>query len=212
MTVKLRRADVRLLIGALFAIAMCISVGLLLRQLPWATYWGTKWWSTTMQLVGTLVTGFGLLYAWARATRFWSRTWPRIERLLARLFEWPQHQVVRPGGAAMGLFGWEPSVFVGLGLDRTLTVEDQLTQIERYINTNLAQEFKSVSVSLGRLRRELEQAKAQSEQAIAEAEAKAQKAIRDLESRLDATQALDLSWAIGGLFVTAAGTFLSYWA
>jgi len=103
-------------------------------------------------------------------------------------------------------------VFIGLRLDRSLPVEEQLAQVERYINETLAQEFKSVGVIMGRVRDELQQAKAESEKAIADAEAKAQKAIDDLTKRLDATQALDLSWAIGGLFITAVGVFLSYWA
>ena len=33
-----------------------------------------------------------------------------------------------------------------------------------------------------------------------------------IQAALDATQALDLSWAIGGLFITAGGILLSYWA
>jgi Sec-independent protein translocase protein TatA len=76
----------------------------------------------------------------------------------------------------------------------------------------LAQEFKSVGVSIGRVRDELQQAKAESDEAVAAAEAKAQETIDDLKARLDATQALDLTWAIVGLFITAGGILLSYWA
>lgn len=35
--------------------------------------------------------------------------------------------------------------------------------------------------------------------------------IAELALHLDRTQALDLRWAIGGLFVSAIGTLLQYW-
>jgi hypothetical protein len=51
------------------------------------------------------------------------------------------------------------------------------------------------------------------------AESSAQKALADIETKiekltaeLNKIQALDLRWAIGGLFISAIGTFLGYWA
>jgi hypothetical protein len=207
---KLRR-DARLFVGALCGIAFSLGAAMLLRQVPWATY-GFKWWANTVQLLGTLVTGFGLLYAWARATRFWGRTWPRIKRWWAQLWGRPVNQVVRPAGFTGGLVGLEAEVMVGLGLDRSLPLQEQLLQVERYINTRLPQELTGLSRRIREVRRELQDADSRSQQAVAQAKAQAQAGLKELAARLDSTQALDLSWAIVGLFITAMGVFLSYWA
>lgn len=203
------RTDLRLFIGALYGIGAALGVGLLLHKLPWDTY-GVTWWSITVQLVGTLLTFGGLLYAWERARRFWSRSiWPRIQRLLVKPFP----QAIRvEGNSSKAAFG-DMHVLRGMApLDRTLPVEEQLRRVEEYIKTDLPQWFNAVFDNIGKVSRELQAAKTDSHTATLAAEAKARKAIRDLEKRLDSTQALDLSVAIVGLFVTAIGVFLGYWA
>jgi hypothetical protein len=91
----------RQIISALYGIGAALGAGLLLRQLPWETY-GVVWWSTTVQLIGTLLTFGGLLYAWERSRRFWSRrVWPRIRRWMAK----PPTQVIYLDAATSGTGG-----------------------------------------------------------------------------------------------------------
>jgi hypothetical protein len=199
-------------LAALCGIGFALGVAVLLRQVPWASL-GIGWWANTVQLVGTLVTGFGLLYAWARATEFWGHNWPHVKRLWGQLWGKPVHHHVYATDALAILAGFEADAWVGLGqLDRSSPVEEQLAQIERYINTQLPQQVQGLSQRIGDVRRELEEAQSRSEEAVKQARVDAQDAIDKLAARLDATQALDLTWAIVGLFITAGGILLSYWA
>lgn len=97
-------------------------------------------------------------------------------------------------------------------LDPTQPVEEQLRRVEEYIKTDLPQWFSALFDQINKVSSELRQAKSESKTAVLEAETKARKAIRDLETRLGDAEALDLSVAILGLFVTAIGVFLGYWA
>jgi len=206
------RDDRRLVIGALCGIALCLGAAMLLRQVPWASF-GIKWWATSMQLVGTLVTGFGLLYAWVRATGVWSRHWPRIKMWLAWwLFGKPFDQSLYPAGIDATLKGGRPYPWVRLGLDRTKPIKHQLEHIVQYINTELRRALKGIDTEIGRLRDQLEEMRIDSEVAEQQFRAHMQAQIDELAARLDRTQILDLSWAIGGLFITAIGIFLSYWS
>jgi hypothetical protein len=90
------RVDWRGFFAGLCGIALALAVAALLRQVSWASY-GITWWATTVQLVGTLVTGFGLLYAYTRATGFWTRHWPRVKMWWARLWGKPFDQTIYPG-------------------------------------------------------------------------------------------------------------------
>jgi hypothetical protein len=206
-----RRADWRLFVGVVCGIAFCLAAAVLLRQLPWATY-GVKWWANTVQLIGALVTGFGLLYAWARATRFWGRSWPRIRGAWNRLWGRPVQANVYANATSAILIGGEADVWLGLGKLDGLPVEEQLARIDRYINTQLPPQVIGLSQRIRDVRRELKEAQSRSEEAVKQARADAQHAINQLAARLDATQALDLTWAIVGLFITAGGLVLAYWA
>lgn len=208
------RAGVRLFIGALYGIGAVLGAGLLLRQLPWETY-GVTWWATTVQLIGTLLTFGGLLYAWERARRFWTplwklRIWPQIRRLIVK----PFHQTMLISGPARSTAkAHAPYVLRGMArIKPTDSVEEQLRKIQEYIETDLPQWFDAAFDQISMVSSNLRQAKTESRTAVLEAETKARKAIRDLEKRLDSAQSLDLSVAIVGLFVTAIGVFMGYWA
>jgi uncharacterized protein YicC (UPF0701 family) len=101
---------------------------------------------------------------------------------------------------------------VDLGVDRTLPLEDRLAQIEKYINTEVRRQFSGINNEIGRLRSEVENLHNLSETVAKQARADLRAEIDQLAARLDTTQALDLTWAIVGLFVTAGGILLSYWA
>lgn len=210
MGIEWGRNDRRLMIGGLCGIGFALSTAVLLRQVPWA-HFGIKWWATSTQLLGTLITGFGLLYAWLRATRFWDRVWPQIQRVLAWLFG-PTHAVVHAPAMLSSAAKLDADVFVGLRLNRGRPVAEQLEQIEAYINTRLPQQFTDFSNRIRELKRALEDARSESQEAVAQAAADARAAIDKLTARLDTTQALDLTWAIVGLFITAGGIILSYGA
>lgn len=192
-------------------IAFALGVAAALHQAPWASF-GIGWWANTVQLVGTVVTGFGLLYAYMRATRFWSVHRPRITRFWARLWRKPIGQRVEAIDHAFATDSLEIELFRGLELDRTLPMDEQLLQVQRYINTRLPQEFAALSDRIRQVRSELETANSRSQQAVDQARAEAQAAIDEMAARLDTTQSLDLTWAIVGLFITAGGILLNYWA
>jgi hypothetical protein len=91
------RVDWRGFFAGLGGIALALCAVVALRQVPWASF-GINEWATTVQLVGTLLTGFGLLYAYARATRFRSRHWPRIKMWWARMWRKPFDQTIYMSG------------------------------------------------------------------------------------------------------------------
>ena len=82
-------------------------------------------------------------------------------------------------------------------------------QVARYINTTLPREFASQSNRIRQVQRELQEANSRSEQAVEQARAEARAEIDGLAARLDNTQALDLTWAVIVLFITAGGILLS---
>lgn len=172
-----------------------------------------EWWSTTVQFVGTVVTGGGLFYAWNRASRFWDRTWPSIKRQWGRL--WGRSTGgggLQATATTVGTGTTHADVFVGLNLDRALPVEQQLQQVQEYINTRLPEQTIELSRRILEVQRALSEARTESAAAVERATADARTAIDELERRLDATQALDLTWAIVGLAITAVGTFINYFS
>ena len=205
------RVDWRGFFAGLGGVVVALAVAAALRQAPWASF-GIKWWATTVQFFGALVAGFGLLYAWVRAAGFWGRHWPRIKMWWARLRGKPFDQTLYPAGINATLKGGRPYPWVRLGLDRTKPHEHQLEQIEHYVNTELRRELKGIDTEIGKLRDELAEMRIDSEVAKQQFRAHVQAQINDLAARLDRKQVLDLSWAIGGLFITAGGVLLDYWA
>ena len=81
------RTDRCLLLYFVLPVEFCAAVALMV---DWDLIWGVvldvKWWATTLQFIGALVTALGLLWAYLRATRFREHRWPRIRRWLWRIF------------------------------------------------------------------------------------------------------------------------------
>jgi hypothetical protein len=72
--------------------------------------------------------------------------------------------------------------------------------------------FASMSGRIDELRHELKVARTLGESSAQKALADIETKIEKLTAELNKIQALDLRWAIGGLFISAIGTFLGYWA
>ncbi len=200
----------RWILGGALCVIGVTGVAVLLHWVQWSEL-GVMWWSTTVQLVGTLLTFSGLLYAWERSRRFWShRVWPRIRRLIVKPFT----QTILVGGPARSTAkAYAPYVLRGMArIQPTDSVEEQLRKINEYIETDLPQWLDAAFDQIKTVSRDLRQARTESKTAALEAEDRARRAIRDLERRLDSTQATDLRVAIVGLLITAIGVFIGYWA
>jgi hypothetical protein len=72
--------------------------------------------------------------------------------------------------------------------------------------------FIPIRTDLHDLRREIESVRATAQSAAAEALANIEEKVTKRTAELNANQTLDLRWAIIGLFISAFGTWLQYWA
>lgn len=181
-----RRKYWRLAVGALNSIVFFLALAML-------GHWNISVWATTLQFLGALVASGGLLYAYRRATK-------------------PRPVIVRPGTAYVFRFDSSAYGTSPFRLDRTASPEDQLVQLEDFINGVLFKRFTSMNGRIDKLRDELKVARTQSESSVQKALAEIETKIEKLTTELNKSQELDLRLAIGGLFMSAIGTFLSYWA
>jgi hypothetical protein len=166
----------------------------------------THYVSTTVELVGTLVTGYGLLYAYGRATR-----------LPTRLREWWNHRVRRkprntilsPASALISLGTFAPDVFIEFKLDENATADAKFAQLERHVR-ELRAMFGLANAAIQRLDKAIEQAKKHAETVAAQALDDAKVELRRFDEQLKELQAVDLRIAAAGAFIMAAGYVLSY--
>jgi hypothetical protein len=174
-----------------------------------------QWWSTTLQFVGAVVTAGGLAWAWLRASRFRERTWPRIVDALRRIYykvrgapviSGSMNTTLQPMGATMGLVGHAPRVRIRNG-----SVEERVKVLEQVVDRLIGEDIPPILRDVDDLKSGVEAARALAKTEAANALTKARNAIAELEGELDRTQTLDLRWAIGGLVISAIGTFLQYW-
>jgi hypothetical protein len=215
---KWRRDDRRRFVGALNGIVFFIALAVLLRQVPWARL-HTDWWATTLQLLGAIVAFGGLLWAYIRA-RYGLGLWELLHLAWERILQWARRLlgkrgrdvVIRPEPPTISFGMGTPTVLLGFGhLDRNLPIEGQLEQLADAIR-NLESWFKPIRDDLHDLRHEIEDVRTLAESSAQQALAHIETKIKKLTAELNKSQTLDLRWAIGGLFITAVGTFVSYWA
>jgi hypothetical protein len=166
---------------------------------------GVHYLSTSVQLLGTAVTGYGLLYAYGRAKglpaqiRQW---WARIRRKPRNIAIDAQPMKIR---VEMGV----PDVYIEFKLDQDAEVGDQLAQLEDYVR-ELRKMFGQVSAAIARLDKAIERAKTHADDAAAEALADAKAELKRFGDRLDHLQATDLRLAAAGAFIMALGYALSF--
>lgn len=165
----------------------------------------THYVSTTVQLVGTLVTGYGLFYAYGRATG-----------LAARLREWwanvrhkPRNIIIDAAPLLISVSLSAADVHVGFKLDENATIDEKFAHLEGYVR-ELRGMFGSVNAAIERLDKAIEQAKKHADTAAAQALTDAKVELQGFSDRINKLQAVDLSIAAVGAFIMAGGYALSY--
>lgn len=105
---------------------------------------------------------------------------------------------------------WEgPAPFIRY---RNPTPEEQFKALEDVIDRLIALDIPPIMKDINDLKSGVKEARSLAKSEAENALAKAREGIADLHRDLDRTQTLDLRVAIGGLFISAIGTFLQYWA
>jgi hypothetical protein len=84
--------------------------------------------------------------------------------------------------------------------------------LEQRIKRLLDEDLPPILKDVDDLRAEVAAARSQAESEAEKAFSAARAEILELAAGLDRTQTLDLRWAVLGLFISAIGTFLQYWA
>jgi hypothetical protein len=87
------------------------------------------WLSTTVQLIGTVVTAFGLFYSYGRATRLPARLrewWERVRRK-------PRNITIAPPPALIRVELLAPDVYTGFKLGEDATTDEKFAQLESYV-------------------------------------------------------------------------------
>jgi hypothetical protein len=161
--------------------------------------------STTVQLIGTVVTAFGLFYAYGRATR-----------LPARLREWwervrhkPRNITIAPASALISVGLLAPDVYTGFKLGENATTDEKFARLESYVQ-DLRAMFGPPNAAIIRLGKAIEEVKKHADSAVAQALAEAKAALKQFDDELKALHAVDLRIAGGGAVIMAVGYALSY--
>ena len=160
----MKRFDKRLAIGAMYGIiiawAIALVIGLhveprgslaewsqsLARSVwPHISHWlrspGRKGWATVVELVGAVVTFAGVWTAWLRAKhgetiatlarRLGMGIWERLAKILGR----PRSTILYPSTAHLHAhFLPAASASVGVGLDKTMAVDQQIKRLYQRVN------------------------------------------------------------------------------
>ncbi|OMC57429.1 hypothetical protein A5747_03435 [Mycobacterium sp. IS-836] len=225
----------RLLIGALCIITAALALALWCAQPhgSLAVWWNPHWpylrhllarkGATAIQAVGALIAFYGLARAYLRAKydlRVWqwakrgvARLAGRVDRLWRALLRKPLDATVHVGRASAS-YAWMPSPAVGVSnavVDFTLPLQEQIKRLTEYVNKK-AEQAAEMQGNIARLQRDLEKARDKTSELKRETWAHIETQIQQLNDRLNNIQALDLTWAIWGLFITFVGTVLSLWA
>lgn len=161
--------------------------------------------STTVQLVGTLVTAYGLLYAYGRASRLPARIkgwWARIRRQRRDITI--EVQTIPSSAGA-----FPPDVRVEFNLDASATTDEKLAELERYVR-ELRCMFTEVNFAISRLEKAIQEAKQHADAAAAQALADAKAELKRFGEQLNDLQAVDLRIAAAGAFIMAVGYVVSY--
>ena len=164
--------------------------------------------STAVELIGTLITAYGLMVAYGRI-----RGLPeRLRELWRRVARRPAH-VTGEMGATMVAAQMSASAEVehNYRLDETAPVQLQLAQLLVYIRDSRTF-IDEATNNIGRLDDAIDAASTHADDVAAQALTDARAEIDDLGRRLDEVQAADLSVAVVGVLITALGIALSFCA
>ena len=165
------------------------------------------WLSTTVQLVGTLVTAYGLFYAYGRATRMPARLrqwWDRVRHKRR-----DAHVQVPAMLSSTGTL--DADVRTDFKLGENATTDEKLAQLETNVR-QLRAMFTPINFAIERLDKAIQKAKEYANTAADEALAKAKTELQQFRDELKALQAVDLSIAGSGALIMALGYALSYFS
>lgn len=167
-----------------------------------------------LQVVGALVTAYGLVAAYGRA-RAWA---PRLSDwgrgLRANFRRWlhrRQDHIISPAPAEFRFEMGTPDVRIDFAPDASLSVGERLARLEAYVK-NLPNQFTSVNQHLVKLGRDIDASREAAEATAQSAIADIRTQIAGLRGELDDHQAADLRVAAAGVLISAIGTVLGLWA
>jgi hypothetical protein len=192
------------LLSALGVLALCIIA---------AVGWSAKSTSFWAQLIGSTLTFIGLLVAYMRAKHPGDTLAAHIRGFVLRLV-CKQTSKPTPIGQASGTYAFRGGVIPDRGFrhDRDLDLQAQIDDIVGYLNDDLVREAVAVGGRLDELKAETARTAGLADERSAEAYQKAKAQIDELKRELDRSAALDLRWAIFGLYVATIGVALSWWS
>ncbi|MFT8180665.1 hypothetical protein ACLXNF_24080 [Mycobacteroides chelonae] len=158
-----------------------------------------------IQLVGTIITAWGLAIAYGRAKKIPDQIrawWHRKRSHPGR-----GHEIFVPGIDRTGGVGI-PDTLGGFQLDRDKEVPDQLIQLEAYAH-RLASSLRSIHLTVVQHGEDIEKVEKNSESRVRQALSEAKAEIKQFGDHLDELQAVDLKVAILGVAITVIGIGLA---
>jgi hypothetical protein len=169
--------------------------------------------ATVVELLGTLVTAYGLAVAFGRTTGLLGRLRGRLRAFWLRITRQRHDIDIRPHGIGSTLAGGIPTVEVHhpFQLDENTSVQLQLRQLANCVR-ELRQMFPPIITRIAELDAAIEHTKVRADTAAARALAEAKAEIDRFGKQLDQLQAADLTIAVVGVLITAVGIVLSFWA
>lgn len=188
------------------ALAVSIVLGFLV------SWW---WASITAQLVGAVVTMFGLGHA-ATRTRYGmglaSWFWSKVRR------RGPDQTITTtgiPSAEAVGGFTMSSEARATFALDTSQPMEDQLAQLETQIQ-NLYALYPAMRQEMTRLNNAItdtqQHAETLASKALNDAKEHTEETLQKRDTKQTREVVLDLNIAIAGLFITVIGQVLAYWS
>jgi hypothetical protein len=171
-----------------------------------------KYTSITTQLVGSLLTLFGLLFAYLRASHRGDTVREQLRALGLRLIG--RREIEVHSAQASGTMNIRGYAYGEVDLQDwpELPVQEQIDKMADYIRNHVMGNFRQVFDRLEKLKSDVEQAHTAAADKSAEAYNKAKAELDQLRRELEQRQVLDLRWAIFGIYIATIGVALSYLA
>lgn len=172
----------------------------------------TSWWfaSVTGQVIGSALAFIGLLVAYMRARHPGETMREQLQEFGRRLVGRQRDNKSATAGTAKFRIYGSGYAEVGLGDQPDLGLQEQIDRLADYIRGHIMPNFKQIFGRLDQIKIDIEKAKDEAAAKADEAYRKAKADIDALRNELDQGAALDLRWAIFGLYVATIGVALSY--
>ncbi|OBJ53722.1 hypothetical protein [Mycobacterium asiaticum] len=168
---------------------------------------------TSIQAAGALITFYGLGRAYLRTNS--NQTPMQWLRDIAKK-AWDKLSGNKPSprahhGSAHATIGWHATVSLEAmhKVDITLSLQEQIKRLATFVN-NRSREATQTETRVAAIERELGKIRDDARLLEQNMWTQIDSQIKELNSRLDRVQTLDLTWAILGLFISFAGTLWSF--